>query len=152
MARLARIGKRTHSTTPETRLEFVNKSLNLLNKSVVKSRSERARRLQIPVENLRRWEMAKVELAEPPGKGRRKLRSKPKRKADDIESEQVVYGLFVYRRRHLQRQVGMDWLCKQMRHVVAARAGVGTAIVKKYSRGWCKRYGTSLRSVAQTLT
>ena len=68
------------------------------------------------------------------------MRSTQRRFADDLGNELAVYGLFVYRRVYKQRRVRVDWLCAQMRIVVAGSKNIAVSSVKKYSTSWCKGF------------
>ena len=125
------MGERLHSTTPEKRLGYVANSMRLKGTSGIKSRSKRARILKVPLESLRRWELTSGQLARLKGRARTKLRSTQRRFADDLGSELAVYGLFVYRRVYKQRRVRVDWLCAQMRIVVAKSRSIAVGSVKK---------------------
>ena len=136
----ARFLKKRHSYSFGSKRNYILELDNLrTDTSVVSPLKLLSQRTGISSSNFSKWEKARAKnflLART--RGLAKLRKYVPSQGKYPAAEQVLYGLFVWRRAYQRLRTSRDWLREQMRRAVLELHGVDVSF--KASSGWCSAF------------
>ena len=136
----ARFLKKRHSYSFGSKRNYILELDNLrADTSVVSPLKLLSQRTGISSSNFSKWEKARAKnflLART--RGLAKLRKYVPSQGKYPAAEQVLYGLFVWRRAYQRLRTSRDWLREQMRRAVLELHGVDVSF--KASSGWCSAF------------